>query len=603
MATNNSSNKDSKLKEVLFEEEENELSFSLLTGTEGYITLYNSLIPLIPPAAVNYYEKVILFCETNQSIPEYIRSQYLENNDIVVKSNNSEKQSYFRAIFRSPTEINGLVAEEILKGNYDFANTSNTTITSIFQKKETHSKHADIVPVFIDGQVVFVDYTVKKSTEYNISSNMFTTKVINQSNDTDGSFRNIAGVDRKCWFVNLNKYSVRISIGKRYSFAGTSIARSPNDTVYYIEFEIEYNETNAIKNVKKLITKCLETYFTINNLNIIIKNGYDLTIKQVERLDQMFDIFNRNFVSTDYFKNCCSNNCSQLFLAPKWDGVRGFGVWVGQEAIIYTNLGLRTWNNLPVISPQKILFQAEVFLNEVDYNDDFIVTEIFGVAKQSINMLYSIFIRQNMYSGRSVGAGLYNGTITAVTGQLPCTDVRCTYITIKLEHSINVISTLRQKYTNRFTSYIGDENASNTISQILNNNFSIERYHIPTEIKPSKKFGESFVQKGCDGLLGICVFQNGSDGVYIKFKIYQTIELEYDILNYNGKCKSREGTEYIVDGLPTSYNWSNNAYMKRYICLEARFYPETKKLEFIKWRFDKLHPDNDIKIKKIMSSI
>jgi hypothetical protein len=590
--------------EVLFEEEENELSFSFLTGTKGFETLYKRLIPFIPQDVNTYYEKVVLYCETNQSIPEYIRSQYVDINNFTTTNNetNNHQSSYFRAIFRSCNEIDGLITEEILTGDDKFLNHS-PNMKSMFQRKVTFAKQKDILPVYIEGQVLFVDYTVKESTEYNISHKVFTTNVINQSSDTDGSFRKIAGVDRKCWFIKISTHhTVRISLGKKYSFTGTSIARSPNDVVYYIEFEIEYNKKYPIKNISQLITKCLGEYLTIEDLSIIIKDGYDLTIKQTERLDQLFDTFVRNFVSINSFKSSCSTNCSQLLLAPKWDGLRGFGVWYGSEAIIFTTLGLRSWNNLPVISPQRILFQAEVFFNTIDNNDEFIVTEIFGVAKQTINMLYSIFIRENMYSGRSVGAGLYNGTMTAVNGQLSHNDVRCTYFTIKLEHSISVISTLRQIDQHRFTSYISNDDNFDTILKILNNKVDIEKYHIQTSCLG--KFDESFVQKGCDGLLGICVFKDGSDGVYIKLKKYQTIELEYDILNSSGKkCKSRDGTEYDIDGLPCSYNWSHNAYVQRFVCLEARFNTTNSKLEFIKWRFDKLHPDSDDKIKKIMLSI
>jgi hypothetical protein len=601
--------------EFLSEEQENELSFSFLTGTKGYKTLYENLTTYIPVNANNYYEKVVLFCDTNQSIPEYIRSQYVEQQHTFSDATNEasasmldNQSSCFRALFRSPTEINGLITEEILNGNESFLN-SDKNIRCIFQRKVTIAKRKDVIPIYMEGQVLFVDFTVKESTEYQLPYDVFKTKVINQSSDADGSFRKIAGVDRKCWFIRYNTHIVRVSLGKRYSFAGTSIARSPNDVVYYVEFEIEYDNKTPIKNENQLINKCIADHFTINDMTTIIKDGYNLTVKQAECLDTLFDTFSRNFVSINHFKHCCSTNCSQLFLAPKWDGIRGFGVWCGDEAIVYTTLGVRTWNKLPIISPQKILFQAEVFINTVDGNDDFIVTEIFGVAKQSINMLYSIFIRQNMYSGRSVGAGLYNGTTTSIDGQLPTTDVRCTYHLIKLKHSISVISSLHEIDENKFTSYIRDNDGTLT-SQILNNKTTVEKYHIPTTIKncsPADKeeeilFGKSCIQKGCDGLLGICVSQEGNDGVYIKLKKYQTVELEYDILN-PGKCKSRDGTEYNVEGLPASYNWSNNAYMQRFICLEARYNTDKIKLEFIKWRFDKIRPDNDVKIKKIMLSL
>jgi hypothetical protein len=622
--------------EFLSIEQENELSFSFLTGTTGYKNLYENLTTHIPVNAINYYEKVVLFCETNQSIPEYVRSQYAEpqqqQQQTFVDATNeasastlANQSSCFRALFRSPTEINGLITSEILNGNEKFVNLDKD-VRCTFQRKATIAKRSDVIPIHMEGQILFVDFTVKESIEYELPYDVFKTKVINQSSDADGSFRKIAGVDRKCWCVRYDAHIVRVSLGKRYSFAGTSIARSPNDVVYYVEFEIEYDNKCPIKNEAQLINKCIADHFTIHDLTTIIKDGYNLTVKQTECLDTLFDTFSRNFVSINDFKHyCCSStNCSQLYLAPKWDGIRGFGVWHGDAAIVYTTLGLRAWDKLPIISPQKILFQAEVFINNtVDGNDDFIVTEIFGVAKQSINMLYSTFIRQNMYSGRSVGAGLYNGTTTAINGQLPTTDVRCTYRLIKLKHSISVIASLHEICKSKFTSYIRD-NDGTLISQILNNEITVEQYHIPTTIKncssPSDKkeeeeedndgnhkkvlFEKSYIDKGCDGLIGICVSKDGNDGVYVKLKKYQTIELEYDILN-PGKCKSRDGTQYNVLGLPSTYNWSSNAYTQRFICLEARYNNTDSggNLEFIKWRFDKVRPDNDVKINKIMLSL
>lgn len=547
------------------------------------------------------YETVIRY---NGKAVDRIEKFKEENEQIY----SSIKKGY-RVILRNQTPIEPELFERfVVPENYEgrsFCGIQATTTVCHYQQKETISQMSEVVPyVSKDEKIFLISCTWKSSMEIDLDANTFEKTVIRNINDTDKSFVPSFGQCRYCVY-DVSNTNVRMTIGKGFDLGGTQEGRRPINEYYYVEFEMEETTPSSSSNVKLHPPTSLEikrfVYTALSLLpSSIIENIISgskktcvdadrrlhelLQDKYVRKFTHDFEKFRASLIideTTKIVKN--------LFIAPKWNGVRGIGVWDNDTVIVKTPKCLREFS-LPSICFQRLIVQVEMLTTSFDRNlidDRIVITEIMGVSLCEKKQTYGRHKKLDWTSN---------------------VDPPVTFAPLYPLYSMELIARFHKHNPRFFTHY------RNGIR----------------EDALFRLFFNTLDEKAClaqtDGYLAIALYDEGRQSLYAKIKCVHSIELLYDLSENTLKSHegdfdfmSSDGNVRIDDFEPEKQRWYWTGLDSRTIIIEFNVYklndiPCTLtddlsemwrgvKLVYKKYRCDKFVPDCNTKIFSIINNV
>lgn len=453
----------------------------------------------------------------------------------------NKRKHHYRVVMRdrkpiSPVDMKNFVIPEQAPSS---ATAASTVIA--YQEKETLDHISEIVPFTIETQkTIFVRCTWKYSKENNMSAADFHSTVLANVNDTDKSFVPSFGQQRVSVY-NIHPMNIRFCIGKCFDFGGTQEGRRPTHDYYYLEFEREHIDlrvnfySSAMRQfvnrtLAALPAAVLETVF--KHMSIATYSNHLCRLSQEDYIRQFTYEFEK-FLSTTYRAEGALQN---VYLAPKWNGVRGIGVWSNNNLLVKTPRSLRSFT-LPSYCLQPLVVQIELLHDNIT-NDRCIITEIMGTflyQKERLSEYYKTkYIPTNFVSDKS------NNFI----------------VRINPIYSMELIAKFHLENPAFFT-YYRKLRCVNTLRALF-----YASDGIPCQIT---------LPPHCDGILAICVYNEGRDSLYAKLKSYHTIELVYDI-NKKTLCSANEDMDFLSHPHDVRIeNFDVNKVMWYNTCLDAKY--------------------------------
>lgn len=452
-----------------------------------------------------------------------------------------------------------------------------------FDVKRIHSpRKRYAIPVWCDNYINFTNASTRVAMEYDLDQTLFIEYANTAPNDITGFGRKELITDRIIIgkFTN-NGITKRLSINKKCKFSGNGIHRQPDVPVYIIELELEYIDSDCLKNKLNINAACheyvqlLRDKLLLNNVEMynISRSGSVNCLPENDLFLSIFNTFKRNFVCGKPPINISQNE--RAYICPKWDGVRAIGFWRKDALILYScQFGFKYFPNLPTLFSPDVICQVEYF----EDTNSFIVNELYACVNIEMETDFVYFNRKHGNSCR-FGEGLYNGSNTSVQIQ---DNRRYVIVDVHAIDSISAIDFLHSKYKSMFT---------------------FHRRIIEWPVNPEyiiRKFG-ALVTGATDGVL-LKIVSVYKSPLYFKLKTLQTIELTYS--PSSGHFTSSNNT--IYDTIILDTNDFDFKYYKN-LCdvsnttrtMEFSIIPSEYKLKFKCIRYDKIEPDSDEKIKKL----
>lgn len=600
--------------------EEIELTVTLVTNPEGFSKIADYVSKKYPSKLV--YETSIRYNDITVSENERLRRKY-------TCEENHEYSSFYRVVISGEktgdtipfTEIEKYVIPEntvIRKGDNNGDEPNDTVapliesrVNRTFQKKTHLRDFCEIFPYTLSltnlfTKEILVACTWKHSKEKYLDENIFESIVLANINDTDGSFVPKFGQQR-CCIYGIDDTDIRFSIGKAFEFGGVQEGRRPMNEFYYIEFEKELideadKRSCVLKKMRKFVKESLEMLPQDLLYNIML-GANDICVGEENRVAELLDDYNRIFTH-DFEKikskirySSMPRTMKNVYLAPKWDGIRGIGVWDKGRLIIRTRKALREFT-LPSYCVQRLVVQVEMFINDDDMTlDNFVVTEIFGVSLCGRKQLYGYF-----YKNASKQHHFHGNHFKLAD----------TFTPLHPSHSMELIMKFHKKNPANFTHYSKCEKFRDLKKWFFSKKrIPLQAHHLPT-----------------DGMLGIVVYDKGKSSMYVKLKNNHTIELEYDVVKQtlktadNNRNLMTENIEILGIEDTKSLYWFNTCIDSTKVIVEFEIIVsddinnsesdyedellnllQKVKLRKTKIRYDKFIADTDNKIHSIVKNL
>lgn len=556
-----------------------ETTITLITNPDGFYYVakyiedkYNA--NLIYETNIRYNDRMI-------SERERLRQKHIDDKD-------TSKSTFYRVVIKNTlpntpipfTEIEKyIIPEKTITNECNGGESSlngivkTHTIDKQFQKKSLLDDSFDLIPYTLEisnttdeTNVTLIGCTWKSSMEEDITEQAFNMTVLSNINDTDGSFVPVFGQHRCCLY-NIQNTGIRLSVGKAFEFGGVQEGRRPMNEYYYVEFEKEYNNNNnaddddddndnknnkmSLRDIKKFVREAL-TVLPHDVLFKIIIGANDVCVGQENRIAELLDDYTRTFTydfecfrrrikmsrnnkKASIFSSSSSYDIvmNNVYLAPKWDGVRGIGVWEKNTIIIRTIRGLREFV-LPSYCLQRLIVQVEMFINDNNdiTQDRFIITEIFGTSlctrKQTYGYFYKSIAKKYQFSRDQCN----------MSDTLAFLHPQC---------SLELMVLFHEKNPQYFTYYRKCDKIINLVNWFYMKK-KVPRI-LPKSVIPSSQFPLHILPT--DGVLAIVLYDDGKHSLYTKLKNRHTIELAYDITK-----KTLHTYEQDVDVLRADINIS-----------------------------------------------
>lgn len=587
---------------VKMENNESEFTLTILTNSNGFNKLSKYFLTKYKNQFC--YETVIRY---NNKATDRIDS-FRNRNDRKMLQNKTYRVLIQDNVVISPQVFQKYVVPE-QKGIYFSEKSTHHQHRIIFQEKTTLEKISDVVPFTLENdKIILIQCTWKNSIEKNIHKDEFQSIVLDNINDTDKSFVPSFGQTRACIY-NVQKTDLRLSIGKGFNFGGTQEGRRPINQYYYLEFEQENVDKKCSKHpysMKQFVEKALNLIpSTILEYIITVQNK--TTYMDYGR--RLRDLFQQNYIRnfTHNFEKFTSKTISDtnnllrnVYVAPKWNGIRGIGIWENDVVLIKTTRCLREFH-VKSQCLQPLLVQVEMLIdpNDIIINDQIVITEIMGVFICCKNQIYGF----NQITDLPIKYNFH----------LPDTNAtdHNTFSSLNPLYSMELISIFHRHDPLVFTYYKKWTNISilkDIVHMKTNWNFELPHHQI-------------------DGYLAIVVYDEGKNSLYMKLKPQHTIELEYNFenktlhtLNNNSDLLSLSDIQ-IENFNANELYWYNTCLDSNRIIVEFEIRPintlintipkdsqmvfllKFVKLVFKKIRYDKFTPDSDTKIKNILFNV
>lgn len=455
--------------------------------------------------------------------------------------------------------------------------------------------------------------------------------------------------------------ATRLSLGEHSVYGGTIESRIKCNPIYYLEIEREFDR--QLDDVK-----INETLVELTR-NIVYAVGYSLVTKcmlsvnscsvQKERIDCIFDSFDRNFINYNRhrstLKRGLTENTYSLFIMPKWDGVRATGLYCDGHLLIKSCSG--DIFNLTVDLPfdNDVILQLELIqVDEKGRREDMyyiIITEIMAVLVKSHNTTYQMYGKNNSFYDTGRYAGNVPNSIVITKQFKNPNDICNLYRLVAPTVSLNVIcriSSYRHRYlaglsaveSKRLTEGVNPVLMFTTVVQVSND------YDVDIAFKSMDEFYSSnkvldAVQHASIRISCLSTFTNmfpstlidddvylqyaEKEGIILAFADYHmnsinlkdspqnSTRLEYGYMKMkkvdsvdlevgnNGMVTSCDLTEYTVTGLPIDLQKpkgreDGESHSLKRVIVECFYNRSESRLEFLRVRKDKMEADGDGKI-------
>lgn len=658
---------------------ERELTITLITNSEGYEKILkhindNYLADII-------YENNVRYNTRKISERERLQHKYLSDDNI---NEDIVASKFYRVVMQNTnhepipfTEMERYTIPEKYYYNNNNNNNNNHTINhelnddtvmmwttptstnTRFQTKTVVEDSFELIPYTLsvsssaaataasspleDSKEILVGCTWKYSIEEDLTEEEFASTVFCNINDIDGSYVPVFGQQRCCVY-NIRDTNIRLSVGKAFQFGGVQVGRRCMDPYYYVEWEMELCDSNSsstkqnsLKDMRQFVRNAFDV-FPHDILYKIIKGARDVCVGPENRVVEVLDDYPRHFTH-DFEKfrskvrlnkkittESCEIETDNVFLAPKWNGIRGIAIWENDILLTKSVNGFGEYY-LPSYCLQRLIVQVELFIKDDDNNNNkpyaFIVTEIFGTSLCTRNQLYGYFLRnvsQQYHFSRD---------------QCNMTD---TFGALCPRYSLELLMKFHMRNPARFTCY----RKCTRFIDIVNWFFMKKKLPSIKTSSASSSYALSAANHSVppadvwcslptDGVLAITIYDDGKNSLYAKLKTSHTIELAYDV-NRITLCTYEKDTDLLkcnvkVCGIDNSGNlrWYATRIDSRILILEFEILPndvcngyecaqpeneeqqllrllQRVTLKFVKIRYDKFIADTNRKILDILQN-
>lgn len=476
-----------------------------------------------------------------------------------------------------------------------------------FQEKETLSRWSETVPFELaaEGKEIFVSCSWKLAKETDLDGETFENEVLRNLNDTDKSFVPSFGQQRVCVY-DVDGTRVRLSIGKGFDFGGTQEGRRPMNEYYYVEFESEITRRPSPLAAREfasvalsLIPSSIIARVAIGAKRICVDSYARIHELLTEDYARPFTYDFRQFRARA-FVDGVTGRTKNVFIAPKWNGVRGIGAWEDDRIIVKTPRCLREFF-LPSFCLQRLIVQVEMLTGESLVDDRVVITEIMGVSLCTREQLYG-FHRKRELSDSTPGA---------IAGSNDVVKKRGTLSRIHPVYSMELVAKYQRRDCRHFTRY-----RNNVDINALADMFFSKRSAFAENPEPRT-----------DGYLAIVVYDEGRKSLYAKLKTLHTVELIYDLRkktleSYEGDIDFLSRKDIAIESFdPDSLYWYDTGLDSEKIVVEFNVSPKdsttrrlggtedlSKLLGYVTLvykgvRADKFVPDKNAKITNILLNI
>lgn len=230
------------------------------------------------------------------------------------------------------------------------------------------------------GRVIFLTGTYKESIETKLTSDEWKNVELGENHLVTDAPISVSNKHRELFYnedgqIKLNYEYSRISLGEYSIYGGTGESRIKCNSIYYLEIERENP-----KHIDHVVASNILIELTNNIIELI---GYDLVAMsmkashscsvQKERIDCLFDMFKRDFKNYDKCKNKIKkgvlSKTLELYVMPKWDGIRATGIYYDNNIIIKSLSGSIFTYKTDLPFDNDVILQLEIIdTDEKDYN-------------------------------------------------------------------------------------------------------------------------------------------------------------------------------------------------------------------------------------------